>query len=189
MDVITLVGTFLGGGFITALTSFLIQRKKTDQDGFKILFDKLEEDNRRLREREDANEIKIQALQKQLNDLQLKVQLMESAHNDLPIPQWLKDTHGRMLSINDPYIKLTGISRDKYIGNTDWDVWPENIARQFIENDNKVMREKKPMHTIEKFIVADGSIEEWNVLKFPRYAGNIVVGIGGIAFKKADVPE
>ena len=185
MDIVGLMGAVLGSGLISGILTYRLSNKQTDQDGFKILFEKLEEDNKRLRESEEENAKLIRELQKQVDDLSIKLQLMESAHNDLPVPQWLKDTHGRMLSINNPYTEVFGKTREEYIGSTDWEVWDKPTARQFTKNDSEVFKSKKVLHTIEMVPMPHGGAEEWEIMKYPRYAGNIIIGIGGIAWKRS----
>lgn len=184
MDIVGIISAVLGSGLLSGLLTYRLSNKKADQDGFTILFEKLEADNRRLREEEEKNAALIRDLQRKVDDLTIKLQLMESAHNDLPVPQWLKDTHGRMLSINDPYTQVFGKTREEYIGNTDWEVWDKQTARQFTKNDSEVYRTRKVMHTIEMVPMPNGASEEWEIMKYPRYAGNIIIGIGGIAWKR-----
>lgn len=129
----------------------------------------------------------INDLQKQVNNLRNKLLLLESATNDLPIPMWLKDLDGTMLSLNKAYEWLfllpNNLRAEDYIGKHDSDVWPEEVAEEFGKNDRTVISNK----SVEKFyetVSIDGENKEFLIIKFPRKVGNTIVGIAGIAIDK-----
>lgn len=186
----------IGGGGIGVVANYLIQRlqakneKKTiDQTGWQVIYDRLDQDNTRLRSKVEKDADRIDRLERELLELRVKVQLMESAHYDLPVPQWLKDTNLVMLSINEKYTEVFGKTPEEYVGNTDFDVWPDEIAKAFTKNDQWVMRTKKTLNRVEPVPMPDGSVSNWRILKYPRYAGNVVIGIGGIAFEEIELND
>ena len=181
MDIVGLIGAVLGSGVISALATWRLSNKKADQDGFKILFDKLEEDNKRLREEEEDNRNLIAKLERQVNELVIKVQLMESAHNDIPIPQWFVDTHGRMLSGNEAYTERFGIDID-VLNKTQWEIWPEDSARDLVNAASKAVRSESIVEIEQEVLLPDGK-EKWEIIIYPRYASGIIIGVSGIAWK------
>jgi hypothetical protein len=72
---------------------------------------------------------------------------MESSYMHIPLPSWLKDIDGTMLAVNDAYemyfLIPNGFVKSDYIGKTDSDVWPENVAQEFIESDIRTMQSEK----------------------------------------------
>ena len=144
----------------------------------------LEQQNSELRAEVIALNERLNVKDLEIQRLRYDLALMESAHQDLPIPMWLKDENGTMLACNRSYEELfllpMGKTRADYIGYSDFDVWPEDVAKTFIANDIEVYRNGKIFNSTERFPV-DGIITDYHVIKYPRYAGGQKIGIAGIA--------
>lgn len=127
-------------------------------------------------------------LKDKINGLENNILLLESAHQDLPIPMWLKDFKGNMLSVNLAYetifLKPIGKERKDYVGKSDYDIWPKEIAEVFMKNDILIRRKREPRLITENIPDAMGKLIEWNILKYPRMSGNQLIGIAGIAIPK-----
>lgn len=117
--------------------------------------------------------------------LKEKVNLLESSHMKVPLPMWLKDREGRMLSLNKHYEEVflapMGLTAQDYIGKTDFDIWPEEVARKFVDNDNRAFATNNTQYTLEPVPGTNGEITEWIIVKYIRYIDNIAVGIAGMA--------
>lgn len=150
----------------------------------------IREENKQLRK-------DYEKLLKEHNDLKLqfalvekewrtKIELFESAHKDLPVPMWLKDREGVMLSLNDSYesvfLRPRGYTRDDYVGNHDTAVWEEQTAKIFSANDRHVLRRGVTWRGIERLEMADGTYKDWHIVKYVRYIDGYPIGIGGFAF-------
>lgn len=187
-DIISIIGLVLGGGGLGFYFNYLISNRKTDQDEFKLLIETWREDNERLRQREHQNSLEIKKLSDELSNLKNKLVMLESAHFDLPLPQWLKDTDGTMLSVNAEYENIflapMHLKATDYIGKSDDEIWGEETAYHFRETDKKVYRSKKPHHVIEIIPDGNGGTVRYEIFKYPRYSGNVIIGIGGIALKE-----
>lgn len=59
--------------------------------------------------------------------------------NTVPAPMFLKDAAGRYELVNDEFERVVGKTREEVYGKTDWDILPEDAARQVIENDHEIM--------------------------------------------------
>ena len=176
---------------------YLLFRKNSSKDKYEGLFNRIEKDNERLRselnrEREGNNqEFKKQhemilLLEKKISKLHNQIIMLESAQSNHPFPTWLKDTEGTMLFLNEAYenifLQPQGLSAADYIGNNDFDIWPEDVAKNYKLHDRHVMKAGKPVEFLEKIVSKDGSINEmWRILKFPRYSNRTLVGIAGMA--------
>ena len=183
--------TAISTGVITQIANYLVQRrriqidsKKSDNDITMSMMEKLELDNKRLREEEETNSKRLVELERRLTELTQTVMLMESAHQDLPLPQWLKDRNGIMLAFNQSYEETflvpIGVTKNEYIGRSDYDIWPEEIAKQYAINDRKVLLSRVVWEGEEDVQTPDG-VGKWRVIKYPRFSGNILIGIAGIA--------
>lgn len=133
----------------------------------------------------------IVLLNERLNQKDLEIQrlrydlaLMESAHQDLPIPAWMKDESGVMVSINRAYEELfllpKGQTRMDYIGKQDIDIWGPEVAKPFHANDAEVFRTGRVFNGTEKLPV-NGKLVDYHIIKYVHHAGGIKLGVAGIA--------
>lgn len=124
-------------------------------------------------------------LKREVSSLQDKVTLLESSHQDAPIPIWLKDRSGIMLALNPSYEKEflipLGKNRKDYLHKSDYDIWPEEIAREYVQNDNFVMRTRSTWIGYENILDHKGDKVKWKIIKYPRTAGGVIIGIAGMA--------
>lgn len=138
----------------------------------------LEEDN-------DKCEDKYRILIRQFEDLRVKVIHMEAANNDLPFPMWLKDMSGKMMYVNPEYerafLEPMGKTAKDYIGKTDYDIWPQDVAANYMSHDRAA--QKKGLWVGNENITIDGSdvSADWKVIKYLRYAGKLPLGVSGMA--------
>lgn len=134
----------------------------------------------------------VDLLEKKNLSLIHKVEQLEVAQMDLPFPMWLKDTSGMMLSFNRRYEEVflipRGVNRERYLGATDYDVWPEDVAKEFVRHDEIVKRTKKPWHGVEDVLMASGKTRQFVIVKFPRLLGGVIIGVGGIAVPREFEP-
>ena len=89
-----------------------------------------------------------------------------------------KDKKGRIQYANENFCKTVGKTLDELIGKTDFDLYPAELAKSYVENDEAVMRTGKPEHLVEENRIADGSVVYVEVLKIPTInSKGSVVGI------------
>lgn len=185
MEIAELVGAFVGGGALQALINYFISKNKSKRDDFDKIISTWSQDNDRLRNKINADEDRIRALEIEINLLRNQVMLLESAHQDLPIPMWLKDVECKMLVVNasyeDVFLTPRGYSAADYIGKDDHAVWPKALADAFVKNDRHVLKSKQTWIGVEKVEDETGNIGEWKIIKYPRYSGRTIIGIAGIA--------
>ncbi len=85
-------------------------------------------------------------------------------HN--PATAWIKDENFRYIYCNP---NLEDLLRSQYgppLGKNDFDLFPEEVARQLRENDNAVLNSGKPLKTVEAVPNKDGILRYWVVSKF-----------------------
>lgn len=192
-----LISIVIGSGLFTAVFNYFNGNRQQNREDFTEIIKVIKEDNETLREEKKEREQLLKShterlveLERTIQSLQNKIILFESSHFDLPLPMWLKSIEGTMLSVNSAYeetfLEPRGYTMMDIIGKKEVAVWPEDSARAFHKNDQKVLRTKTKWMGKEILSGEEGHPEEWVVLKFVRKSGNTVIGIGGIAFRKIE---
>ena len=107
------------------------------------------------------------------------VQFMEH----LPGLAWIKDEQGRYVYANAAAEKAFNAKREELYGKTDQEIFPSEIAAQFIKNDKQALIDGTGVQVIETLEQDDGVLHYSLVNKFPIPGsdGNIAL-IGGTAF-------
>ena len=85
---------------------------------------------------------------------------------NLPGLAWIKDGDGRYIFANDAAEKAFSRKLSDLYGKTDFEVFPDEIAAQFVANDEKAVREGA-LQTIEKLEHELGDLRHSIVKKFP----------------------
>ncbi|MDE2216812.1 MAG: PAS domain S-box protein [Planctomycetota bacterium] len=101
-----------------------------------------------------------------------------------PAVTFMKDERGRFIYINATYMRIFKTTMENYIGKTDFDLWPVEVAKQLRENDKAVLSANKAIQTYEKVPTPDGILRDWLVFKFPvkdrsgsRYLGGVAIDV------------
>lgn len=99
----------------------------------------------------------------------------------LPQNLFRKDRHGRITFANQRYCKLLGKSLHELIGKTDFDLFPEHLAKKYVEDDRCVLESGKPLELIEEHRLPDGTILYVEVIKTPIFDNkNTIIGTQGL---------
>ncbi len=84
----------------------------------------------------------------------------------------IKDRDGHYTLINTCFEAILGRSNDEVAGLTDKDLFPPEVARQFRENDLKVLRERRSFQFEEQMPHPDGTTHDYLSVKFPFYGAD-----------------
>ncbi|MGE5843965.1 MAG: PAS domain S-box protein, partial [Syntrophaceae bacterium] len=97
-----------------------------------------------------------------------------------PTIAWIKDEQGRHVYLSKTYEDRFGVRSENWIGKTDAELWPPEIAENFRKNDLAVLAAGHPIEFTEQTVNPDGSHVHWLNSKFPFRADGIlyVAGIG-----------
>ena len=79
---------------------------------------------------------------------------------------YMKDLDGKYVFVNEEYEQLLGVEAEEMLGKTDEDLWPTTTARQFQENDRRVLSSGEAGKFIE-VVPKDGAAREFLSFKFP----------------------
>lgn len=122
---------------------------------------------------------KIKAIQK---ELALKDKQQLAMLDNIPDIAWLKDKESRFIAVNGAFSKACGYSTEDLKGKNDLDVWPRDIAKNYIIDDLEVMRTRKRKRIEEPIVSKDGIITSFETIKTPIFDENgKVIGTTGIA--------
>jgi PAS domain S-box-containing protein len=113
--------------------------------------------------------------------------LFTNLMDNLPHSVYFKDREGRLIRINKRFLELipgkpSRRTPEEVIGKTDFDLFPEPLAKAAAEDEKRIMETGKPIiDKEERFITPDGSEMYLSTTKAPIFdrEGNII-GIVGI---------
>lgn len=101
--------------------------------------------------------------------------------NNAPAVIFIKDIEGRYLQVNQSFEKLVHFSQQELVGKTGFDLFPEEIARKFRENDLAVIRTGKPLE-VEEVLPHDDGLRTYFSTKFPlRREDGSIYAVAGIS--------
>jgi len=89
-------------------------------------------------------------------------QFLESAHDIICI----KDLEGRYLYVNPAATGSMGILPEKATGQTDFDIFPERLARAMTVYDREVLVQQKTLFSTERMKVKN-QVRHFNTVRFP----------------------
>jgi len=84
----------------------------------------------------------------------------------MPVAAWIKDMEGRYVYANAEAERIFSMPLDALLGKIDQDVFPEETARMFSENDSRVLSEGEKLQMTEVLRQADGVEHHSIVNKF-----------------------
>ncbi len=98
-----------------------------------------------------------------------------------PSMAWMKDEQGRVVYLNKTHERRFGVRLEDWLGKTDFEIWPEEVARPIWENDQTVLRDGQAKEITEETVNPDGERSYWWNFKFPFQDSSgmrYVAGIG-----------
>jgi PAS domain S-box-containing protein len=101
-----------------------------------------------------------------------------------PAIAFMKDSAGRRVYANAPYLKLFQVGDDAVLGKTDLEMFGADVAQRLSAVDERVLAEGGPVQTVEAVPTPDGLMRHWLTYKFPvdtpsgdRYVGCVSIDI------------
>lgn len=99
--------------------------------------------------------------------------------DNTPAPIYLKDRDGRYLLVNREYERLAHINLQEIAGRNDFNIFPEEIASLFRDQDEEVIRKSDSLEFEETITLPDGEFS-FITLKFPVHDHNgEIYAVGG----------
>jgi PAS domain S-box-containing protein len=104
--------------------------------------------------------------------------------NHSPAIAWAKDDQGRIAYYNKAYEERFQVRLSDWLGKSDFDRWPKEIAQQFRRHDRQVLASGVPITAVEEATPRNGPQSYWMSVKFPyrdskgrKYVGGIGIDI------------
>lgn len=130
-----------------------------------------------------------QALQlnDQLNaELRSRNELFTGFMNHGPFVSYIKDAQGRMLYYNRQMARHFSVSEEAWIGRSNEEIWPAEVATELRRNDDKVLAAGAPIEVTETICGGDGALTQWRSYKFPFHSANGKLLLAGISLDITD---
>jgi len=84
-----------------------------------------------------------------------------------PMAAFIKDEEGRMVYCNRALAERFGAIPEDWIGKTDLETWPREMAEYFRSTDLQVLEQNRTFHYEDRSLGPDGSTVTWDVHKYP----------------------
>jgi two-component system cell cycle sensor histidine kinase/response regulator CckA len=94
---------------------------------------------------------------------------LETLIHAMPDIVILKDACGRYMMVNRSLEEQTGWKRDQFIGKTNNELLPPNIAEMCNRSDAEAIRSGRPIHADEQSVDKDGGVQFLDTIKAPLY--------------------
>ncbi|MDF2441665.1 MAG: hypothetical protein JWN98_2649, partial [Abditibacteriota bacterium] len=94
---------------------------------------------------------------------------------------FMKNTRGEFVYVNETLCRRFGRSREDWLGKTNFDILPDEVARIASESDLEVLSKEGISQLLEVVPTPDGELTYWLVNKFPLHNANGQKYLGGIA--------
>jgi len=110
--------------------------------------------------------------------------LLKTLINNLPDGIYIKDLETRKLVSNPADVKNIGKkTEEEVIGKTDFDFFPQEVAKKFFEDDQTVLKTGQPILNREEYLLHEDGEKRWlltSKLPLKDNSGNIIglIGIG-----------
>ena len=118
----------------------------------------------------------------ELEKAYLFIQQLIDATDDLI---FFKNVEGRYLGCNAAFCRFAALSREEVMGRTDFDIFPAEMAKGFVENDRIVLQEGRSHHNEEWIRYPDGAKVLVEVSKSPFFG--LRREIGGVIGISRDI--
>ncbi len=113
--------------------------------------------------------------------LQRSDDLFRAFMNHGPFISYIKDAEGRFVFYNQQLAKQFGVNADAWIGHTDADFFPEEMARAYREHDLKVLAGDRAIEFEEVTPGKEDEILHWHSYKFPFRQSDGQLMLAGIS--------
>lgn len=94
--------------------------------------------------------------------------LLQGILDNSPAPIYIKDAEYRFIYVNRHGENLLHMTNGQILGKTDYDIFPEEVARVLQENDQKVLESGSPLEVEESVLLSDGT-RTYISVKFPLF--------------------
>ena len=95
---------------------------------------------------------------------------------------WLKDTKGKFITANKAFGLVSGADIESLCGKTDFDIWPEEIAKKYLAYEKEIMETEKHKRIEESVIDINGKERYVETIRMPIYDDEgEILGTAGVS--------
>jgi diguanylate cyclase (GGDEF)-like protein/PAS domain S-box-containing protein len=109
----------------------------------------------------------------------------DSFMDNSPAVAYIKDADGRYIYLNEPFERHFDAKKSQWLGKTDDELWPPELAVQQREHDQRVMRHRE-LVTQEQLTFVAGKPRYWLFFKFPLKDTRGKIHVAGLALEISD---
>ena len=102
-----------------------------------------------------------------VGDLEISDSRFRAFMDASPMAAFIKDEKGRMVYCNRALADRFGAVPEDWIGKTDFETWPREIAEKFHNQDLPVLEQNRAIHYEDRTLGPHGRIVSWDVHKYP----------------------
>ncbi|MBD1898218.1 PAS domain S-box protein [Coleofasciculus sp. FACHB-129] len=111
---------------------------------------------------------------------------LQAIIDNCPAVIYLKDIQGRHIRVNREFERLFGITREEIKGKTNYDLFPQEMAQQFTQNDRRILAGGKAIVSEEVILHEDG-LHTYVSVHFPILdEAGVPYALGGISTDISD---
>ncbi|MCE9605491.1 MAG: PAS domain S-box protein [Planctomycetia bacterium] len=100
---------------------------------------------------------------------------------------FIKDERGAYVFVNKFVERNFGRERADYLGKTDGEIYPADLAKEYVENDHRALSENASVPFDETSHSPDGAVRYWSTIKFPLRDADGRQLLGGIAVDVSEI--
>ncbi len=143
----------------------------TRDDEFKNIISALIQADERIRSTNDQLYDEAEDRQRVVNNLAEREQLLDNILNTIPMAVFIKRADDlSYVRINKSCEKLTGFANEEFVGKSDYDFWPLEIAENYIQEDREVLQQGLMKEIVEEPLHSrDGELHWVHTRKVPVY--------------------
>ncbi|BAZ22923.1 multi-sensor hybrid histidine kinase [Kalymmatonema gypsitolerans NIES-4073] len=101
--------------------------------------------------------------------------------NNSPAASWMTDADGRVIYLSQTYYRIFKLPTTDALGKSIFELYPTEIAQQFLDNIRTVAQTKQVVEAIEHAPRTDGTLGDFLVYKFPIADVSGQCLVGGVA--------
>jgi diguanylate cyclase (GGDEF)-like protein/PAS domain S-box-containing protein len=101
--------------------------------------------------------------------------------DNVPMMSFMKDTDGRFTFYNSKLASCFNVNQTEWLGRTDAEIFPAELAEEYRRNDLLVLRNGAPFEFVEQTVDEAGKATWWKSYKFPCEDENGDISLAGVS--------
>lgn len=130
----------------------------------------------------DSLKEEFTTLEEERVELREQYEFMQEILDTSPSIIYMKNLRGQVLLVNNGFVRLFGGKKEDYLGKTEFEYFPAEMAKQYRDHDQKVVETGNILHVEEEAIDKEGKKRIYFSVKFPiRDKSGNIYAVSGIS--------